>query len=78
MVFPVESGKIALVHASMVVTYYVKLLLTGANKHNGILMSLLLLVAETVNLIFKDSRGECYGGCSTMKGERNCIATQIK
>ena len=46
--FPVENGKIALVHASMVVTYYIKLLRTGANRHNGILMSSLLLVAETI------------------------------
>ena len=27
-------------------TYYIKLLCTGANRHNGILMSLLLLVTE--------------------------------
>ena len=31
----------------MVVTYYIKLYQTGADRHNGILMSLLLLVAET-------------------------------
>ena len=31
----------------MVVTYYIKLFRTGADKHNGILMSLFLLVAET-------------------------------
>ena len=31
----------------MVVTYYIKLIRTGADKHNGILMSLFLLVAET-------------------------------
>ena len=30
----------------MVVTYYIKLLRTAADKHNGILMSLPLLVAE--------------------------------
>ena len=29
-------------------TYYIKLFRTGADKHNGILMSLLLLVAETI------------------------------
>ena len=33
--------------ASMVVTYYIKLFRTGAGRYNGILMSLLLLVAET-------------------------------
>ena len=31
----------------MVVTYYVKLFHMGSDRHNGILMSLLLLVAET-------------------------------
>ena len=34
----------------MVVTYYIKLFRTGANRHNGILMSLLLLDAETTNV----------------------------
>ena len=47
---PFENGKIALMHASMVVTYYIKLFRTGAERHNGILMSLLLLVAETIIL----------------------------
>ena len=32
---------------SMVITYYIKLFRTGADRHNGILMSLLLLVTET-------------------------------
>ena len=31
----------------MVVTYYIKLFRMGADRHNGILMSLLLLVTET-------------------------------
>ena len=44
--FPVEEGKIAHVRASMMVTYYNKLFRTGADRHNGILMYLLLLVAE--------------------------------
>ena len=39
----------ALVRASMV-TNYIKLFRTGADTHNGILMSILLLVAETVTL----------------------------
>ena len=39
------NEKIALLRASMVVTYYIKLSRTGAD---GILMSLLLLVAETI------------------------------
>ena len=33
----------------MVVTYYIKLFRTGADRHNGVLISLLLLVAETTN-----------------------------
>ena len=41
------NAKIALLRASMVVTYYIKLFRTGADRHKGILMSLLLLVAET-------------------------------
>ena len=34
----------------MVLTYYIKLFQMGADRHNGILMSLLLLVAETKNV----------------------------
>ena len=49
MVSPIENRKIALSRASMVITYYIKLFRTGADRHNGILMSLLLLVAETTN-----------------------------
>ena len=45
--FTNKNAKIALLRASMVVTYYIKLFRTGAGRHNGILMSLLLLVAET-------------------------------
>ena len=45
-----EFPKRILLRASMVVTYYIKPFRTGgADKHNGILMSLLLLVAETKN-----------------------------
>ena len=46
--FPVEDGKNALVRAFMVVTYHIKLFRTWVDRHNGILMSLLLLVAETI------------------------------
>ena len=42
------NAKIALLRASMVVTYYIKLFRTGADRHNGFLMPLLLLVAERV------------------------------
>ena len=45
-----KKGKIAFVRASMVVTYYIKLFRTEADRHNGILMSLLLLVAETISV----------------------------
>ena len=51
-VFLFENGKIALVRASMVVTYYIKLFRTGADRYKGILMSLLLLVAETTTICF--------------------------
>ena len=52
----------------MVVTYYVKLLRTGADRHNGILIFLLLLVAKTINRpevmvyrykIFRTNINEC-------------------
>ena len=36
----------------MVVTYYIKFFRTAAEKHNGILISLLLLVAETIIVDF--------------------------
>ena len=35
----------------MAVTYYIKLFRTGADGHNGILMYLLLLVAETIKYL---------------------------
>ena len=47
------NAKIALLRSSLVVTYYIKLFRTGADRHNGILMSLLLLVAETASVHFK-------------------------
>ena len=47
------KAKIALLRASMVVTYYIKLFRTGADRHNSILMSLLLLVAETIIVLLK-------------------------
>ena len=42
--------------ASMVVTYYIKLFHTGADRHNSILMSLLLLVAETITKYFTERK----------------------
>ena len=55
-VFPAEKGKIVLVRGSMVVTYYITIFRTGANRHNGILMSLLLLVAGTINSNNKNNK----------------------
>ena len=45
------DAKIALLHASMVVTYYIQLFQTGADRLNGILISLLLLAAETITSV---------------------------
>ena len=49
--FTTWNAKVALLHASMVVTYYIKLFRKGADRHNGILMSLLLVV-ETIKANF--------------------------
>ena len=43
-----NARRFALWRAPMVVTYNIKLFRTGADRRNGILMSLLLLVAETI------------------------------
>ena len=50
LVLQTETQKCFL-RASMVATYYIKLFRTEADRHNGILMSLLLLVAETISKI---------------------------
>ena len=42
------NAKIALLRATIFVTYYLKLFRMGDNRHNGILMSLLFLVADTI------------------------------
>ena len=47
------NAKIAILCASMVVTYYAKLFRMGADRHNDILMSLLLLVTETKRFYFE-------------------------
>ena len=44
--FTNRNAKIAFLPVSMIVTYYIKLFRTGTDRHNGILMSLLLLVVE--------------------------------
>ena len=43
----ISGLKITLARASKVVTYYIKLFGTGADKYSSILMSLLLVVAKT-------------------------------
>ena len=43
-----DARRFSLWRASMVATYYIKLFRTGADKHNGISISLHLLVAETI------------------------------
>ena len=40
----------------MVVTYYIKHFRPKADRHNGILMSLLLLVAETIKLLETENK----------------------
>ena len=47
-VLQTETQKSHFFRASMVVTYYIKLFRTRADRHNGILMSLFPLVAETI------------------------------
>ena len=48
------NAKIAFLRTSMVVTYYIKLFRTEADRHNCILMSPLFLVAETImNKLFR-------------------------
>ena len=77
------NAKIALLRASVAVTYYIKLFRTGAGKHNGILMSLLLLVAETTNvakfihyILWKDTAPLCQ-----IAWDQNCdpvwLASQL-
>ena len=43
-----KKRKIAISSASMVITYHSKLFRSGANRHNRIFMSLLLLVSKTI------------------------------
>ena len=42
------NTKIGLLRASMVVTYYIKCFRRGTDRHNGILMSLLLPIAKAM------------------------------
>ena len=65
------NAKITLSRASMVVTYYIKLYQTGANRHNGILMSLLLLVAETKIFLKKDKKWQVFNKNFNFPGKSN-------
>ena len=50
-VFPTKNGKIALVCASMDFSYYIKLFCSGSDRHNDILTSFLILVAEKISVM---------------------------
>ena len=43
------NRNITLLRVFIVLIYYVKLFRAGANRHNGILISLLLLLTEAIN-----------------------------
>ena len=58
--FPVKNEKVALFFASMVVTYDIKFFCTGSDRHIHILMSLLLLVAVTINRLLSKGMSNIY------------------
>ena len=58
--FPVKNEKVALFFASMVVTYDIKFFRTGSDRHIHILMSLLLLVAVTINRLLSKGMSNIY------------------
>ena len=60
-----KSRKISLLRASIVVTYYIKLLRTGADRQNGLSMSLLLLVAETTSHFLCCLKGDIHAKVAT-------------
>ena len=59
-----KSRKISLLRASIVVTYYIKLLRTGADRQNGLSMSL-LLVAETTSHFLCCLKGDIHAKVAT-------------
>ena len=59
----VQLPKISLLLASMVVTYYVKLFSTEANRHNGILMSVLFLFAEAKSTVTETQQYRLHTLC---------------
>ena len=59
------NAKIALLRVSMVATYHIKLFRTVADRHNGILMSLLQLGAEAtshLNIVSYNTTDTATGG----------------
>ena len=55
----------------MVVTCYIKLFRSGANRHNGILMLLLLLLAETIKQEVGNDLSVCVLLTSRLKENQN-------
>ena len=51
--FPIQNRKIALARASVVATYYIELFCSSVDRHNNILLSLLVLVEKTKISDFK-------------------------
>ena len=59
--FKAKNRKIALLRASMLVACYIKLFRTGTDRHNVILISLLLLVAKTeIKLLEKEAEYQLF------------------
>ena len=55
----------------MVVTSYIKLFRSGADRHNGILMLLLLLLAETIKQEVGNDLSVCVLLTSRLKENQN-------
>ena len=55
----------------MVVTCYIKLFRSGADRHNGILMLLLLLLAETIKQEVGNDLSVCVLLTSRLKENQN-------
>ena len=61
----------------MVISYYIKLFREGADRHNGILISLLLLVSETITFIssMNQKQASTVKICSKFTGDHPCRST---
>ena len=60
----IRNGKFAVARTSMVVTYYIRLFRKGGDRPNGILMFLLLLIAE-----IKQKQKKYFQICDREKSE---------